>query len=117
MPTENEAKFVLRLDSEPAFSSHCEKYTQIQQGYLFVAKGSSLRVRSEENGRKQYSMTYKLGVKGRTVEIETSLDKRDFDDIWPNTVQRLHKVRYYCRMGFMYEIDAFKDHEDKTYFL
>lgn len=118
MPTENEVKFVLRLDGEDEINAACDRWEPIKQGYLYTAKGQSLRVRSAGASKPKYTMTFKQNAAGRTVEIETDLDARDFNDIWPNTIQRLHKVRHYLKhRDLVYEIDAFKDYLNRTYFL
>jgi len=118
MPTEHEFKFVLNLEGEDEIAAACDKWEPIRQGYLYVAKGVSHRVRASGTSKPKYTMTFKKNTKGRTVEVETDLDARDFNDLWPDTIQRLHKVRHYLRhRHWVYEIDSFKDYLNRTYFL
>jgi CYTH domain-containing protein len=118
MPTENEAKFVLRLEGEDEIAAVCDRWEPIRQGYLYAAKGMSHRVRAAGVSKPKYSMTFKKNARSRTVEVETDLDARDFDDLWGDTIQRLYKVRHYLRYrSLLYEIDSFKDYLNRTYFL
>lgn len=125
MPTENERKYVLRLDCEDEITcKHCSSYL-LKQGYLAFAKGMTLRIRSaEELGKKHSKIKRKLCLKqranSRVIEIEKKIGKRDFEDLWKMSLSRLEKVRHIIiEKGQVWEIDFFKLHhhdEDETYF-
>jgi CYTH domain-containing protein len=120
MPTENEMKFLLRLNCESKITPFCTTAKDIKQGYLFTSKGASLRVRRSQirgSSGSSYTMTYKSHTHaGRVVEIETSIDERDFSDLWPQCVQKLVKTRYICpHKKDVWEIDFFHCHRDETY--
>lgn len=135
MPTENELKFVLNLDCEQQFVETVSKKYRIAQGYLLSSKGNSLRLRKSEIGKvfsvmntfifhpqvksdKNYSMTYKHSVNNRVVEIESKLDERDFNDIWPSCMNKVYKIRHIVKDDAkqIWEIDFFKAHNNDTYF-
>ncbi len=115
MPTENEKKFVLRLDTEDYFRKNALREAMIQQGYLFSSKGTSLRCRKAKN--KHY-LTLKSNVNGRVVEIENQIDERDFNDLWTQCMNKLEKIRYFLSDSSkdVWEVDFFKDHKGKNYF-
>ena len=121
MPTENEMKFVLKLGCEDAIKKASSSIKDISQGYLFTSKGASLRIRKSRGRsgiRSFFTMTYKSHTHaGRVVEIETAIEERDYEDLWPQCVQKLVKTRYgaYNRKDF-WEIDFFRCHRDETYF-
>lgn len=117
MPTENELKFVIALDTEKKFQSSA-KPIRILQGYVLAVNGCSTRVRKCDDGRKTtYSFTFKKNCKSRVVEIEQEIDKRDFQDLWDASLIRLEKVRYkYAAPYYGWEVDFFKDANDLTYF-
>lgn len=93
----------------------------IQQGYLLASKGMSLRLRNslDKKMEQKYYLTYKSSTpSGRVVEIEKKIDKRDFEDLWPQCMNKLNKVRYEVALwDEIWEIDFFKDHNDKNYFV
>jgi CYTH domain-containing protein len=116
MPTENEIKFILEFkDTEERYQKLAESKTWILQGYLFSNKGTSLRLRKMKN---KYYLTLKSNVNGRVVEIENQIDERDFNDLWPQCMNKLEKVRYVVRdkQNQSWEIDFFKDHNGVNYF-
>ncbi len=121
MPTENERKFLLHEDSEKIFKNKAHHIKHIRQGYLGFSKGMSLRIRETNNHR--YTLTFKQKVNNRVVEIEKKMDKRDFEDLWTVSVNKLEKIRYdinffdYDNNPYLWEVDAFKDHEHKTYII
>lgn len=120
MPTENELKYVLKLNCEPVIVAASGGGDGVSQGYLVANKGVSLRVRSVRRvaGGMKYTMTYKHSVKKRVVEIETEIDRRDFDDLWGATVNRVVKTRHKVKdaKNQVWEIDFFKDHDNQNYF-
>lgn len=122
MPTENERKYVLRPDTENYFSKLAEDKLHISQGYLIASRGVSLRFRkSYSNPAKKinYCLTFKYNVAGgRVIEIEKKVEERDFNDLWPQCLNKLHKIRYLVRDMHkqLWEIDFFKDHNEQTYF-
>lgn len=115
MPTENELKYVLNLDTEEKFQNLAESKVLILQGYLFFSKGTSLRCRKVKN--KHY-LTLKSTVNGRVVEIESQIDERDFNDLWTQCMNKLEKIRYIVpdKQNQIWEIDFFKDHNGINYF-
>jgi CYTH domain-containing protein len=78
----------------------------------------TVRVRRVFDGEKNnYVFTYKNNVKSRVIEIEQEIDERDYNDLWEQSLVRFEKVRY--KYGSPYkgwEVDFFKDHDNKTYF-
>lgn len=123
MPTENERKYVLKLALNPiTFSDRVRTAYEIQQGYLMASKGMSLRLRSsmetDMDMSKRFFMTYKCSTNGRVVEIEKKIDRRDFDDLWPQCMNKLIKMRYeYAHQQLVWEIDFFADHNGHNYFV
>ena len=120
MPTENEVKFVLTLNCEANIAKDSAEKWYIRQGYLFVAKGSSVRLREAKHGKEvAHTLTVKsTSPAGRCVEVEKRLGERDFRDMWTQTFNRLHKVRY-CLPGGRrehWDVDFFRDDRDHTYF-
>jgi CYTH domain-containing protein len=122
MPTENERKMVLNIDlAEETVKKVARTQYEIHQGYLMASKGMSLRLRNSlnKNDKQRFYMTYKCSsTAGRVVEIEKKIDKRDFDDLWPQCMNKLLKTRYevlHCRE--LWEIDFFRDHNDQNYFV
>jgi CYTH domain-containing protein len=116
MPTENELKYMLCLDTEDKIRKLANSKISISQGYLFFSKGTSLRCRKAKN--KHY-LTLKSSVNGRVVEIENQIDERDFNDLWTQCMNKLEKTRYLlpCEVtGLVWEIDYFKDHKGENYF-
>jgi len=115
MPTENEKKYVLALNTEEKFQKLAFSENLILQGYLFSSKGTSLRLRKMKN--KHY-LTLKSNVNGRVVEIENQIDERDFNDLWTQCMNKLEKVRYVVsdKQDQIWEIDFFKDHNGVNYF-
>lgn len=111
--TENEFKFVIK-DCEEEIARMAEKKYLIEQGYLLVGRGISLRFRKSQNDSKNsYFMTFKCSAGGRVIEIEKKLDYRDFHDLWPQCMNKLEKIRYVLDG---WDIDFFKDHNNETYF-
>jgi CYTH domain-containing protein len=128
MPTENELKFLLHIDSEHQFAEIAQGIRHIRQGYLGFSKGMSLRIRETldgrgEGGSERYELTFKQKVKNRVIEVEKKLDQRDFEDLWNIAINRLEKIRYDVHVEddlgvpYHWEVDAFKDHTHKTYII
>ena len=68
------------------------------------------------NGKTTYWLTLKCNNGRRVmVEIEEKLDKRDFDDLWELSMNRLEKTRYKMPDGWC--VDFFLDHDDAIYFV
>ena len=110
MPIENERKYVL-LESEvveQAISSQAEQTLRIEQKYLSIEKGLSVRVRHTINdGVHSYRLTVKKSIgEGQCVEIETPICEDDFKKLWPTGVNKVTKVRYIYQG---WEIDFFKN--------
>lgn len=119
MPTENERKYILNLNCEDDFSSVKTKLN-IWQGYLISTKGVTVRLRRLYNMKKktaEYTLAVKTTVQGRNIEIENSISKRDFDDLWEVSLNRLVKTRYVMTNDRLkWDVDFLKDYQDKTYF-
>lgn len=120
MPTENELKWALNLNCEGEAYRDARKLFLIAQGYLVATKGLSLRIRKssgQDEWDTRYTMTFKSNVGNRVVEIEKKIDRRDFDDLWPQCMNKLFKHRYEIENGHeIWEVDFFKDHNNETYF-
>ncbi len=119
MPTENERKYVLRMDSEDEIATAASHVFTICQGYLIATRGITVRVRSLKSSKNglQYYFTLKCTTNNRCIEIEEALDARDFNDLWDISLNKLEKTRY--KMNGRHKgwvADFFKDHQDQTYF-
>ena len=116
MPTENERKYVL---SDPAAVLGLwdrEAWSEIRQGYL---PGDARIRRQTRGGIAADSFTYKISAAGRLIEIETAMaEPRDFDDLWPLTTRRIHKLRRSetDRHGLHWDIDLLLDAAGEFYF-
>ena len=116
MPTENERKYVL---SEPAAVLALwdrADWSEIRQGYL---PGDARIRRQTRDGVASDSFTYKIDAAGRLIEIETMIaEPRDFNDLWPLTTRRIHKLRLTetDRHGLRWDIDLLLDAAGACYF-
>lgn len=91
MPTENERKYVLSDPQAVLELWPRETWSEIRQAYL---RGDArIRRRSGEADSFTYKISAPSGAGERLIEIETALDARDFDDLWPLTTRRIHKLR------------------------
>lgn len=120
MPTENERKYVLNLECEPEIAKASRAKLNIFQGYLISTKGVTVRLRKSQNTKKknvEYTLAVKTTVQKRNIEIENKISKRDFDDLWEVSLNRLVKTRYviWCD-GLKWDVDFLKDYRDATYF-
>ena len=109
MPTENERKYVLSDPSAVQALWNPSDWSGIRQGYL---PGDARIRRQTRDGVASDSFTYKIAAAGRLIEIETALaDPRDFDDLWPLTTRRIHKLRRSetDRHGLHWDIDLLLD--------
>lgn len=108
MPVENERKFVLKLDtSEKDFAKLASRIDEIEQIYLVFGEGRSVRIRKTSCGTcRTYEMTFKQDVDGKTVEIETKIDKKDYDLLSKGALLKLCKTRYKIKN---WDVDFFKD--------
>jgi CYTH domain-containing protein len=132
MPTENERKYVLRLECEEQVKEAAENFITCRQAYLVFSKGMTARVREsiDQIGYSKYKFCFKQKVNGRVIEVETKIDQRDFDDLWSVSMNRLEKIRYNVYSGELdllpgfpfkfpaglWEVDFFKN-GDETYFV
>jgi CYTH domain-containing protein len=116
MPTENERKFVLSdADAVRALWDRAD-WSEIRQGYL---RGDARVRRQTRGGVAHDSFTYKIAAAGRLIEIETVLaEPRDFDDLWPLTTRRIHKLRRSetDRHGLHWDIDLLMGPDGAVYF-
>lgn len=114
MPTENERKYVL-ADPEAVLALWPRPHwDEVRQGYL--PGGARIRRRTRA-GRTRDSFTYKIAAGGRLIEVETALDARDFDDLWPLTDRRVHKLRQTVTdsHGLLWDIDVFLNGDGRSY--
>ena len=96
MPTENEFKFVLELDTDRRLDVDGQCLF-LDQAYL--NEDGSARIRrisssSESGVSLNHFFTYKQMCYGRLVEIETLIDIRDFNDLWSQSNRKLQKTRF-----------------------
>lgn len=114
MPTENERKYVL-TDPEAVLALWPrDGWDEVRQGYL---PGDARIRRKVGAGRTGETFTYKIAAAGRLIEIETALDARDFDDLWPLTDRRIHKLRRTetDAHGLLWDVDLFLDGDEQLY--
>jgi hypothetical protein len=91
-------------------------WSEIRQGYL---PGDARIRRQTRGGIAADSFTYKITAAGRLIEVETAmLEPRDFDDLWPLTTRRIHKLRRSeaDRHGLHWDIDLLLDPAGDFYF-
>jgi CYTH domain-containing protein len=118
MPIENERKFVLsddgRLERELAATPGVTR-SLLRQTYL---DAQGVRLRSiERGGDVRHIFTFKRSVDGEMVEIETDIERADFERLWKLGRETLRKVRYSWPDGrFHWDTDFFKTEGDRTYF-
>lgn len=113
IPTENEKKIVLSINSEKEISKHADEVIFIKQGYT-----RGIRVREEIKDNKiKYILCVKQKINNRVIEIEKKIDQRDFNDFWSIAKNKLEKIRYilYDEDDEAWDIDYFK-HNNHTYF-
>jgi len=136
MPTENELKFVLKLDDSiqyQAMEMACETL-KIRQGYLDA--GNDLTVRVREQLSREGVVCYFLQVKtiikdsGRQIEVSAPINERDFEDFWEKTKARITKIRYIVKTKThdfhkddegdlwieRWDVDFMKTGDNETYF-
>jgi CYTH domain-containing protein len=120
LPTENERKFVINKKCESLVKQLCIESYEISQGYLVSTKGVTLRLRktSPYNSCKEtYYFTLKSTVNNRVIELEHEIDKRDFHDLWQNSINKLEKTRYKIKnKKLVWELDFFYDYKGELYF-
>ncbi len=127
MPVENERKYIIHEGKgvEEIFKIEAEKFFKIEQKYLSIGKGFSVRVRKsiqtarvpgikfESEIATSYSMTVKKNVGAQVVEIETRISEADFNKLWPTAFNKVMKFRYIYNG---WEVDFFKDANQANYF-
>lgn len=114
MPTENERKYV--LSDAAALRALWADWSEVRQGYL---PGDGRIRRQTGGGATVDTFTCKIAAAGRLIEIETALeDPRDFDDLWPLTTRRIHKLRHSetDRHGLHWDVDLLLDGDGACYF-
>lgn len=112
MGTENERKFVLYNTDDVAnhIISIAHKKLDLRQGYLIGTTAKQVRIRETVRDKKQpkHEMTVKFKTTERLVEIETKIDKRDYDDLAMMVTSWLSKTRYIINdNGYKWEVDLF----------
>lgn len=127
MPTENERKYVIRMEAEDLMDDLAHQIYEISQGYLIATRGITVRVRklipllgSKKFPEYYFTMKASTPTVGpsptRVVEIENKLDQRDFQDLWNIALNKLEKNRYVVKHGKqIWECDFFKDYQGKRY--
>lgn len=116
MPTENERKYVLSDPAAVLALWDRSEWSEIRQGYL---PGDARIRRRTRDGVETDGFTYKITAAGRLIEIETTMtEPRDFDDLWPLTTRRVHKLRRSetDRHGLHWDIDLLLDGAGGCYF-
>ncbi len=118
MPTENERKFVLKLDRE--LEKRLAQMPGVARSLIVQAYFDSpgVRIRAvEAAGEVRRLFTFKQPVADQVVEIETDIDAADFARLWKVRRETLQKVRYSWPNGrFRWDVDFFKTPEGATYF-
>lgn len=112
MPVENELKFVLPRDFDPARLSAWRRY-DIRQAYL--DDGPRLRQIGQD-----YFFTYKRWIERsqERIEIETAISADDFNQLWPLCGEALLKTRYVKALGGSeWSIDFLVDAHGLAYFV
>lgn len=119
MPTENERKYLIDPKCEDAVEDLSFQKYEICQGYLIATRGITVRVRKSVpcyGKSESYYFTLKANTNGRVIEIESKLDKRDFNDLWNIALNKLQKIRYEIKHDkAVWEVDFFKDYKNETY--
>lgn len=121
MPTEFEYKYVLYQHlSEEDLEKACLEKKEIVQGWLFDDKGVCLRIRrSHTANTTEWFMTMKCyhPPSGRIIEIESSLDSRDGEDLLGQCKYSMLKNRYVIKhKELKWEVDFLKNF-NQTYFI
>lgn len=93
MPIENERKYLLPLDFDPARLNGWTKHA-IRQAYL----DDGPRIRQIDAG---HVFTYKKWIPHarELVEIELAISQEDFDLLWSQRIETLEKTRYEKQIG------------------
>lgn len=115
MPTENERKYVLSDSAAVLALWPREAWSELRQGYL---PGDARIRRRADGARSEDSFTYKLQTANRLIEVETELESRDFDDLWPKTTRRIRKLRRTVtdRHGLQWDVDVLLRETGEPYF-
>jgi hypothetical protein len=123
MPTENEIKFVLKLNCEDQIVKNSDKSYFIKQGY-FNEKGPAVRIReiSAKNEKPVFIFGFKCFSNNRVIEIEKHINSKDYRDLWEKTIIRLEKKRYeivFTRkdLSYLWVVDFFKTNEENYFCL
>ncbi len=112
MPIENELKYVLPVDFDPAVLKDWRRH-DIRQAYL----DDGPRIRQID---ADYLFTYKRWIPQaqELIEIETALSAEDFDLLWPLRVESVQKTRYVKEIGDAeWVVDFLKDGAGRVYFV
>lgn len=105
MPQKIERQFL--LTELPDNLEDCPKLS-MRQGYLSVSEEREVRIREEGD---RYTLTVKTGQGAVREEIETPLQRQQFEDLWPATEdKRLIKTRYFFPLDDLtVHIDIYAD--------
>ena len=115
-----EFKYLVDTQNIPKKIFRCN-FIDIEQGYVSdeCDSNTEMRIRIEtQDEQKRYILTIKkeTGIKGKRIEVEIELSKKDFKEIWTLTKgKRLRKRRYLIpyklsnRNTVLMELDIFQD--------
>lgn len=121
MPTENEVKYVLRRDMDviKTLTHACDDVWHITQTYIHNKTSWNARVRHIiADDDEWFEFTYKNKKFGRTIEIETKIDSRDYYDLIKKPKVILTKTRLiFNTEDHKWEVDLFFDDTDSIYFI
>lgn len=132
MPIEKEYKYVLRIDFTDIFLNALKHFHDIlnveylEQGYMGDSRIRSVKyimsngVHVLNHNDDEYIFTFKRKIKNYDFpwEINTNINKDDFDALWPECDNKLSKTRIYWNDNDIGEwaIDLFQNGKD-VYFV
>ena len=124
MPTENEFKYVLDPHTDEAeIRNRAHRIIEIEQAYL-VKQNPTIRLRKTAEGfyepNIRHYFCFKQQKDDRVIEIECGIDKRDFEDLWDDSTNKLVKTRYVlgAPRNLQWEVDFFKRKDNgEVYFV
>jgi CYTH domain-containing protein len=122
MATENERKYVLYNTDDVAnhIINIAQKKLDLRQGYLIGTAAKQVRLRETIRDKKQpkHEMTVKFKTRERLIEIETKIEKRDYDDLALLVSSWLSKTRYVISdHDYKWEIDFFFNRSSQSRYL
>jgi|19_taG_2_1085344.scaffolds.fasta_scaffold11236_6 CYTH domain-containing protein len=95
----------------------------ITQGYLNKDHDMAMRIRSSRlflgsvNQGMKFMFAFKKKVEKRLIEIESPVERNDFYDLWPSTIDRVFKTRFVIlNEKEIWEVDFFEESNHDSYF-